>query len=86
MSDVPPITPDPLAPRPSRLITPQQLGDRIGRTRDAIYAMHYRGGIPGAVKLGRSLRFHEHVIDAWIASGTLAPDADLPSTKVEVGS
>lgn len=61
----PPVAPAPLPARP--LITADALAAMLSTTRGAIYARHARGGIPGGIRLGRSLRFDPDVIAAWLA-------------------
>ena len=60
-----PAAPPPLPARP--LITADALATMLSTTRGAIYARHARGGIPGGIRLGRSLRFDPDIIAAWLA-------------------
>ena len=53
-----------------RLLTADDLAELLATTRGAIYARHSRGGIPGGIRLGRTLRFDPDVIDKWITANT----------------
>ncbi len=53
-----------------RLLTADDLADLLATTRGAIYARHARGGIPGGIRLGRTLRFDPEVINTWITANT----------------
>jgi len=57
-------------PKRRRLLTADDLARALATTRGAIYARHARGGIPGGIRLGRTLRFDPEVIDKWITANT----------------
>jgi excisionase family DNA binding protein len=48
------------------LLTPEIVASLLGVTRRTIYNMVSAGEIPGAVHLGRRLRFNSGAIRAWL--------------------
>ena len=49
-----------------RLLRAEDVAERIGMTKDFVYALVRRKEIPH-VRLGRSVRFRRESIDAWLA-------------------
>ena len=49
-----------------RLLTFEQLSDKVGMKRTAIYAAINAGSFPMPVKIGKLSRWVEAEIDAWI--------------------
>jgi prophage regulatory protein len=49
-----------------RLLTFQQLSDKVGMKRTAIYAAIGAGTFPVPVKIGKLSRWAESEVDAWI--------------------
>ena len=57
------------------LMTVEELAELLRTSRGAVYARHARGGIPGALRLGRTLRFDRTIIVHWLsANSTSAGD------------
>lgn len=52
------------------LMTVDELCDLLRVTRANIYKWRVRGYGPTAIKVGRELRWHPDVVDAWLASNT----------------
>lgn len=50
-----------------RLLTFEQLSDKVGMKRTAIYAAINAGSFPVPVKIGKLSRWVEAEVDAWIA-------------------
>jgi excisionase family DNA binding protein len=50
----------------TRLLTVDEVADRLGVTRDWVWAQARAGRIPH-VQLGRYRRFREETLDAWLA-------------------
>jgi len=51
-----------------RLLTFEQLSDKVGMKRTAIYAAISAGSFPVPVKIGKLSRWVETEVDAWIDS------------------
>lgn len=54
-----------------RLLTPQQVADRLALTEQHVRHLCARGDIPGAVRLGgprSAVRIPEESVDQWIAT------------------
>jgi excisionase family DNA binding protein len=49
----------------TRLLTVDEVADRLGVTKDWVWAQARAGRIP-YVRLGRYRRFREEAIDAWL--------------------
>lgn len=49
----------------TRLLTVDEVADRLGVTKDWVWAQTRAGRIPH-VRLGRYRRFREEAIDAWL--------------------
>ncbi len=57
------------------LMTVEELAVLLQTSKGAVYARHARGGIPGALRLGRTLRFDRRIIVHWLsANSTSAGD------------
>lgn len=56
----------------TNLLTVREVARILRTSNKAIYAMHERGLIKGAVKIGRRLLFKETVLAAWIDSFELS--------------
>ena len=52
---------------PPTLMNVADLATLLRTSKSAIYARHARGGIPGSLRLGRSLRFDPRIIARWLA-------------------
>ena len=67
----------PAAPPPSNgpvFLTVEQAGELLGLTPRAIYARASRGQLPGAVKVGRSLRFRrDALLKAFVEGRASSP-------------
>lgn len=50
------------------LMTVEELAALLQASKGAIYARLARGGIPGALRLGRTLRFDRRVIVHWLSA------------------
>jgi excisionase family DNA binding protein len=50
----------------TRLLTVDEVAERLGVTKDWVWAQARAGRIPH-VRLGRYRRFREEAIDAWLA-------------------
>ena len=62
-------SPSPAPTRPARLLRLSELEARIGLKKSAIYSAMAAKSFPAHVRLGnRCVAWHEHEIDAWIAS------------------
>ena len=55
---------------PPQLMTVQELAILLNTSKGAVYARHARGGIPGGVRLGRTLRFDPRVIAQWLSANS----------------
>lgn len=51
-----------------RYVTAEELATILDVTKNAIYKMAERKEIPGAVKIGRRLRFREDLLEQWLDS------------------
>ena len=49
----------------TRLLTVDEVAERLGVTKDSVWAQARAGRIPH-VRLGRYRRFREEAIDAWL--------------------
>lgn len=56
----------------NRLLTIKELSEYLKKPKKSIYDMVYTKRIP-YTKIGRSLRFNEELIDAWISQNTKIP-------------
>jgi len=61
-------SPDVLALPP--LMTVAELAVLLQTSKGAVYARHARGGIPGALRLGRTLRFDRRIIVHWLSANS----------------
>lgn len=52
------------------LMTVAELAVVLQTSKGAIYARLARGGIPGALRLGRTLRFDRRVIVQWLSANS----------------
>jgi excisionase family DNA binding protein len=65
----------------NRLLTPAEVGDRVGLKRDAIYRAIERGDLQ-ATKLCGRLRVRSEWVDEWINDGRAVPPTTRePSTQ-----
>jgi len=48
------------------MLTPEETAQLLRKSRKAVYLMADRGQIPGAVKIGRSLRFCRDDLIRWL--------------------
>ena len=55
---------------PPPLMTVEELAVLLRTSKGAVYALHARGGIPGGLRLGRTLRFDPRVIAQWISANS----------------
>ena len=55
---------------PPQLMTVQELAILLNTSKGAVYARYARGGIPGGVRLGRTLRFDPRVVAQWILANS----------------
>jgi len=55
---------------PPPLMTVEELALLLGTSKGAVYARHARGGIPGGLRLGRTLRFDPRVIAQWLSANS----------------
>ena len=55
---------------PPPLMTVQELAILLNTSKGAVYARHARGGIPGGVRLGRTLRFDPRVVAQWLSANS----------------
>ena len=55
---------------PPPLMTVEELAVLLHTSNGAVYARHARGGIPGSIRLGRTLRFDPRVIAQWISANS----------------
>ena len=55
---------------PPQLMTVQELAILLNTSKGAVYARHARGGIPGGVRLGRTLRFDPRVVAQWLSANS----------------
>jgi predicted DNA-binding transcriptional regulator AlpA len=59
-----------LAELPQSLMTVEELALLLNASKAAVYARHARGGIPGGLRLGRTLRFDPRVIAQWLSANS----------------
>ena len=59
-----------------QLLTPEQVAQRCGLSRRAVYDAIRRGELP-AMRLCNRLRIRPDLYDAWLTAGTLTP----PTTR-----
>lgn len=52
------------------LMTVEELAILLQTSKGAVYARLARGGIPGALRLGRTLRFDRRVIVHWLSANS----------------
>ncbi|MGP5049117.1 helix-turn-helix transcriptional regulator [Glutamicibacter ardleyensis] len=53
------------------LLTPSELGERFGMTKEALAQMRYRGNGPRFIKLGgKQVRYRESDVQAWLEQRT----------------
>jgi excisionase family DNA binding protein len=55
---------------PPRLMTVEELAVLLNTSKAAVYARHARGGIPGGLRLGRTLRFDPRIIAQWLSANS----------------
>jgi len=58
------------SPLPPSLMTTEELAVLLHTSKGAVYARHARGGIPGGVRLGRTLRFDPRIIAQWLSANS----------------
>ncbi|WP_373372119.1 helix-turn-helix domain-containing protein [Nannocystis bainbridge] len=51
-------------------MTVEELALLLNTSKGAVYARLSRGGIPGAVRLGRTLRFDPRIIAQWLSANS----------------
>jgi len=62
---------------PPALMTVEELAVILRTSKGAIYARYARGGIPGGLRLGRTIRFDPRIIAKWLtANGGIASPRD----------
>ncbi|MCY1010516.1 helix-turn-helix domain-containing protein [Nannocystis pusilla] len=49
-------------------MTVEELAVLLRTSKGAVYARHARGGIPGGLRLGRTLRFDPRIIAQWLSA------------------
>ena len=64
-------------PLPPALMTVEELAALLRTSKGAVYARYARGGIPGAVRLGRTLRFDPEVIAQWLSTSRASAGGQL---------
>ena len=52
------------------LMTVEELALLLQTSKGAVYARLARGGIPGALRLGRTLRFDRRIIVHWLSANS----------------
>ena len=55
---------------PPRLLTVKDLAALLSTSRSGVYSRVARGQIPGALRLGRTLRFDPRVIAQWLSANS----------------
>ncbi len=58
------------APDMPPLMTVEELAFLLQASKGSVYARLARGGIPGALRLGRTLRFDRRVIVQWLSANS----------------
>ena len=62
---------------PERLLTNREVCERLAVSRTQLHYMTRRGEFPEPIRIGRSLRYREIDVDAWIAAlASPGPDGD----------
>jgi predicted DNA-binding transcriptional regulator AlpA len=60
----------PAAKLPPPLMTVEELALLLRTSKGAVYARYARGGIPGGLRLGRTLRFDPRIIAQWLSANS----------------
>ncbi|WP_434420171.1 helix-turn-helix domain-containing protein [Nannocystis pusilla] len=60
----------PAAELPPPLMTVEEVALLLRTSKGAVYARYARGGIPGALRLGRTLRFDPRIIAQWLSANS----------------
>jgi excisionase family DNA binding protein len=55
---------------PPPLMTVEELAVLLRTSKGAVYARFARGGIPGGLRLGRTLRFDPRIIAQWLSANS----------------
>lgn len=55
---------------PPPLMTVEELAVLLRTSKGAVYARYARGGIPGGLRLGRTLRFDPRIIAQWLSANS----------------
>lgn len=55
---------------PPPLMTVEELAVLLRTSKSAVYSRFARGGIPGGLKLGRTLRFDPRIIAQWLSANS----------------
>ena len=55
---------------PPPLMTVEELALLLRTSKGAVYARFARGGIPGGLRLGRTLRFDPRIIAQWLSANS----------------
>lgn len=55
---------------PPPLMTVEELALLLRTSKGAVYARFARGGIPGGLRLGRTLRFDPRIIAEWLSANS----------------
>lgn len=55
---------------PPPLMTVEELAVLLRMSKGAVYARFARGGIPGGLRLGRTLRFDPRIIAQWLSANS----------------
>jgi len=58
-----------------RLLTVAELAEFLQKPKATIYAWKYRGEGPPAIRVGRTLRFRESDVNAWLDRQAVATAA-----------
>lgn len=53
-----------------------EAAERLAISRSKLYELIAAGRLPGAMKVGGSIRISARALDAWIASSAKAPDGN----------
>ncbi|MBW7875824.1 MAG: helix-turn-helix domain-containing protein [Candidatus Cloacimonetes bacterium] len=59
-----------------KLLTTKELMDKLKVKRNTIYQLRKEAELP-TIKLGRTIRFDEKAIDAWLQSMSIKGNVDL---------
>jgi excisionase family DNA binding protein len=57
---------------PPPVLTVQDLAVLLATSNSSVYSRVARGQIPGAFRIGRSLRFHRRVIAQWLSANKVS--------------